>query len=90
MIYSRGQLYVYAQWLFGLKKIHSTIDAPPGFRGVSKNHIFYKRNCFNFAKRLPPQRHKLQKPSKLKKKWQKKKKSVFSDFFEYSSIWGQS
>jgi hypothetical protein len=57
--------------------------------GVSKkSHFFSQIKLFSFCAKVAPERHKLQKPSKLKKKC--KKKTVFSDFFEYSSIWGQS
>ena len=34
-------LLLTVQWLFGLKKILFTIDAPPGIPRVSKNHIFF-------------------------------------------------
>ena len=71
------------------KKFLSTIDAPPGVPGVSKNHIFFlQMKLLSFCAKIASKRHKLQKPSKLKKKCQKN--PVFLDFFEYSSNWGQS
>ena len=50
-----GSKVIYHSGCLDSKKILSTIDAPPGVPGVSKNHIFfYKWNCFPFALRLPP------------------------------------
>ena len=70
-------------------KILSTIDLPSGVPGVSKIHIFFSQmKAFSFCAKIACKRHKLQKPSKLKKKCQKT--PVFLDFFEYSSNWGQS
>jgi hypothetical protein len=43
---------------------------------------------FSFCAKIALKRHKLQKPSKLKKKCPIT--PVFLDFFKYSSIWGQS
>ena len=36
-----GDKPIATQWPYGLKTIHSTIDAPPGVPGVSKNHILF-------------------------------------------------
>ena len=77
-----------SQWLFRLKKILSTIDAPPGVPGVLKNHIFLQMKQFSVCAKIALKKHKLQKPSKLKKTCQKI--PVFLDIFEYSSTWGQS
>ena len=40
-LYSKLVIVAMSQWLFGLKKIISTIDAPPGVPVVSKNHIYF-------------------------------------------------
>ena len=57
--------------------------------GMSKNHIFFlQMKLFSFCAKIASKRHKLQKPSKLKKKCQKN--AIFLDIFEYSSNWGQS
>ena len=77
-----------SQWLFRLKKILSTIDAPPGVPGVLKNHIFLQMKQFSVCAKIALKKHKLQKPSTLKKTCQKI--PVFLDIFEYSSTWGQS
>ena len=69
------------------KNIHSTIDAPPGVPGVSKNQIFLQIKLLSFCTRIAPKRHKLQKIIKIGEKFQKT--PVFLDLFEYSSIWGQ-
>ena len=65
-----------SQCLFGLKKNLSTINAPPGVQGVSKNHIFFKKwNCFSFALRLPPKDTNF----KNHQNWRKNvKKTLFS------------
>ena len=43
---------------------------------------------FSFWAKIDPRRHKLQKPSKLKRNV--KKNPVFLESFKYSSIWQQS
>ena len=61
----------FSQWLFGLKK--NSFDhwlAPKGPRGVKKSHFFLQMKLFSFYAKITPKRHKLQKPSKLKKKCQ--------------------
>ena len=56
------------------KKNLFTIDAPPGVSGVPKNLIYFflQMKLFSFCAKIDPKRHKLHKPSKLKKKCQKK------------------
>ena len=44
---------------------------PQGPRGVKKSHFFLQMKLFSFCAKIAPKRHKLQKPSKLKKKCQK-------------------
>ena len=61
---------------------------PQGSQGCQKITFFFlQMKLFSFCAKIAPKRHKLQKPSKLKKKCQKN--PVFLDFFKYSSIWGQ-
>ena len=62
---------------------------PQGSQGCQKiTFYFLQMKLFSFCAKIAPKRHKLQKPSKLKKKCQRN--PVFLDFFEYSSNWGQS
>jgi hypothetical protein len=53
------------------KKFLPTIDGPPGVQGVSKITFFLEIKLVSFWAKIDPKRHKLQKPSKLKKKCQK-------------------
>ena len=42
------------------RKILSTIDAPPGVPGVSKNHIFFlQMKLFSLCAKIASKRHKL-------------------------------
>merc|ERR1712051_7632 len=51
------------------KKNLSTIDAPPGVPGVSKNQIFFlQMKMFSFCAKIAPRRHKLQKTIKIEEK----------------------
>ena len=68
----------FTQWLFALKKNLSIIDTTQGVPGVSI-FFFSQIELFLFALRLPPERQKLQKPSKLKKNV--KRNPVVLDFF---------
>ena len=71
------------------KKIFPLLTRPQGSQGCQKiTFYFSKMKLFSFCAKIALKRHKLQKPSKLKKKCQKN--PVFLDFFKYSSIWGQS
>ena len=64
------------------KKILSTIDAPPGVPGVSKNHIFFSQmKVFSFCAKIAPNRHKLKNPSKLKNIQKCLRKQGFFDIF---------
>ena len=54
------------------KTIHSTIDAPPGIPGVSKNQIFFLQiKLLSSCSNISPKRHKLRKIIKIEKKSQK-------------------
>ena len=67
------------------KKFFPLLTRPQGSQGCQKiTFYFLKMKLFSFCAKIALKRHKLQKPSKLKKKCQKK--PVFLDFFEYSSI----
>ena len=86
----------YCSWSIGgtvavwtQKKIFPLLIRPQGSQGCQKITFFFlQMKMFSFCAKIAPKRHKLQKPSKLKKKCQKN--PVFLDFFKYSSIWGQS
>ena len=86
--YMDAPLYVtVAVWT--QKNFFPLLIRPQGSQGCQKSTFFFQKwNCFPFALRLPLKDTNFKKPSKLKKKCQKN--HVFSDFFEYSSIWGQS
>jgi hypothetical protein len=64
------------------------MDTPKGFQGCQKIRIVFFSNKTVFALRLPSKGTNFEKLSKLKKKMSKN--PVFLEFFEYSSIWGQS
>jgi hypothetical protein len=71
------------------KNFFPLLTRPQGSQGCQKITFFFLQlKLFSFCAKIALKRHKLQKPSKLKKKCQKK--PVFLDFITYSSIWGQS
>ena len=99
-----GTLVLWPIWHFGLfglvgtlatvavwtqKPFTPLLTRPQGSQGSPKIRIFILqiKVLSSFAK-IAQKRHKLRKLSKLKNKCQKK--PVFFEFFEYSSIWGQS
>ena len=61
---------------------------PRGPSGVKKSDFFLQIKLLSFCTRIAPKRHKLRKIVKIGKK-NVKKKLVFLEYFEYSSIWGQ-
>ena len=80
-------IYTVAVWT--PKNFFPLLIRPQGSQGCQKiTFYFLQMKLFSFCAKIAPKRHKLQKPSKLKKKCQKN--PVFLDFFKYSSIWGQS
>merc|ERR1712051_820895 len=71
------------------QKFFPLLTRPQGSQGCQKITFFFlQMKLFSFCAKIASKRHKLQKPSKLKKKCQKK--PVFLDIFEYSANWGQS
>ena len=67
-LYCSRTVAVWAQ-----KKILSTIDAPPGVPGVSKNHIFFlQMKVFSFCAKIALKLYKLQKTVKIEEKSSKK------------------
>ena len=69
------------------KNFFPLLTRPQGSQGCQKITFFFlQMKLFSFCAKIALKRHKLQKPSKLKKKCQKN--PVFLDFLEYSSIWG--
>jgi hypothetical protein len=65
------------------------LTRPQGSQGCQKIRIFFlQMKLLRSCAKIAPERHKLWKLSKLKKKCQKN--PVLLDFFEYSSNWGQS
>ena len=73
-------------WLFGPQKNSFHYWRAQGCQKIT--FFFLQMKLLSFCAKIASKRHKLQKPSKLKKKCQKN--PVFLDFFEYSSNWGQS
>ena len=53
------------------KTIHSTIDAPPGVPGVSKNKIFLQIKLLSSCAKIDPKLQKLQKTFKIENRCQK-------------------
>ena len=86
-----------ARWLCHAEKsitnlktlVSPLLTRPQGSQGCQKITFFFlQMKLLSFCAKIASKRHKLQKPSKLKKKCQKN--PVFLDIFEYSSNWGQS
>ena len=68
------------------KTFFQPLTRPQGCQKIT--FFFLQMKLFSFCAKIASKRHKLQKPSKLKKKCQKN--PVLLDIFEYSSNWGQS
>ena len=79
----------FTQWLFGLKKFFPLLTRPQGSQGCQKITFFFlQMKLFSFCAKIAPKRHKLQKPSKLKKKCQKNPcfLRLFQIFFNLGAI----